>query len=181
MDRPILLTGFEPFLDVQHNPTQALVRALDGRRVRGVPIVGLVLPVTYAGGPAGAVAKAREIHARLVLGFGVAQDRDQVCVEQVGRRTGGLHLDNDGCAAPDLGDGPAEVAATLDAHALAADLGGRVSTDAGGYVCNAWAWTVPQILDVPAAFVHVPSTGVDPERVLSALVQWLGRQTSNNA
>jgi len=174
-----LVTGFEAFLTVERNPTEALVRALDGREVLGVPIVGVVLPVTYAEGPAGAIAAARDVHARLVLGFGVARGRDQVYVEQIGRRTGGPTPDNAGCAVPDLGEGPFEVAATLDADALAADLGGRVSTDAGGYVCNAWAWSVPQALDVPAAFVHVPPSGVAPELVLAALTRWLGRQRSN--
>ena len=52
---------------------------------------------------------------------------------------------------------------------LAQLLDAGVSSDAGGYVCNAWAWTVPQALDAPAAFVHVPPEGMPPERLLAAI------------
>lgn len=167
--RPVLVTGFGAFLGVQDNPTETLAHAVDGAVVAGVPVVGRVLPVTFAAGPSRAVALARALDARLVVGLGVAASRDRVMVEAVGRRGCSTSPDTDGVVLQDLGDGPDEVPATLDPARLAALLGATVSYDAGGYVCNAWAWTVPQALEVPAVFVHVPPSGLDAEVLLAAL------------
>ncbi len=38
----VLLTGFEPFGGESSNPSQAIVRALDGKRLHGHRIVGAV-------------------------------------------------------------------------------------------------------------------------------------------
>lgn len=167
--RPILLTGFGPFLDVRDNPSGRLVEALNGERVDGVPVVGEVIPVTYARGPSMAIERARRLDARLVVGFGVASNRRGVWVEAAGRRRCGGSRDTDGVILEDLGDGPERVAATVDVQRLAEALGAEISDDAGGYVCNAWAWTVPQALAVPAVFVHLPPEGIPVERVRGAL------------
>lgn len=167
--RPILVTGFGAFLGVHDNPTETLARQVDGLVIAGTTVVGRVLPVTFAEGPAQAVALARELDACLVVGLGVASNRDRVMVEAVGRRQCSTSPDTDGVVLQSLGEGPDEVPATLDPERLAALLGAEVSHDAGGYVCNAWAWTVPQALDVPAAFVHVPPAGLDAEVLLAAL------------
>lgn len=171
--RPILLTGFGPFLDVLDNPSGRLVEALDGDVVDGVPVVGEVIPVTYARGPSIAIERARQLDARLVIGFGVASNRRGVWVESSGRRVCGGSPDTDGVVLDELGDGPDRVAASVDVQRLADALGAEISEDAGGYVCNAWAWTVPQALGVPAVFVHLPTDGIDPEVVRRGLKELL--------
>jgi len=171
--RPILITGFGPFLEVADNPTAAIARAVDGRTVAGHPVVGRVLPVTYAGGPPQVVALARALDPVLIVGLGVARSRARVSVERVGRRALGPAPDAEGSCPADLGAGPEVVAATLDPVALARALGADLSDDAGGYVCNAWAWVVPQRCAAPAAFVHVPPCGLDPELLLAGLAALL--------
>lgn len=166
---PILVTGFGPFLDVTDNPSAELVRALDGRRVGKRLVIGRVLPVSYGAGIDEVLCLAVEHRPRLVLGFGVARSRDRVEVERVGRRVGGEVPDAEGVVYSSNGPGPEQVPATLDISALARALDAGISEHAGSYVCNAWAYRVPLHCGVPAAFVHVPPTGLEPERVLKAL------------
>lgn len=164
----ILVTGFGAFPGVVDNPTATLVRAVDGRSVRGRPVIGRVLPVAYERGPDEAVATARSAGAALVVGLGVAVGRERVAVEARAVRV---------CEGPDVdgwcpevpGDGPEVVRSTLDVPALAAALGADVSHDAGRYVCNAWLYRVTRALDVPVGFVHVPPAGLHPERLLTGL------------
>ena len=168
----ILVTGFGPFGGVTDNPSARVVRLVHGRMVGGETVVGRVIPVSYARAPAETLACARTIRPRLVLGIGVATARSRVEVERRAVAGGdGRTPDVDGVVAP-WADGPV-VAATIDASALALALGAHVSDDAGRYVCNAWLHVVASALDVPVGFVHVPSEGLDPERLIAALRQFV--------
>jgi pyroglutamyl-peptidase len=169
MERPILITGFGSFPGVEDNPSGRLATAVDGRRIAGVPVVGRVLPVAWERGPERAITLARSLDARAVVGLGVAQAREGVSVEAVGKRACRAMPDVDGEVRSDLGPGPERVPATLDPRRLATLLGATISEDAGGYVCNAWAWHVPRALSVPAVFVHLPPEGLDPSRLEAAL------------
>lgn len=173
MKRPILVTGFGAFLNVSDNPSARLARQVHGCFVADSIVVGQVLPVTYRGGPGQAVRLARALDARLVVGLGVARSRDGVEVERVGTRACQGTPDVEGLSCTDLGPGPDRVEATLDVERLASALGARVSENAGGYVCNAWAWRVPLELDVPAAFVHIPPEGLAADRLIQGLADLL--------
>lgn len=167
----ILVSGFGPFPGVPDNPTAALARAIDGRRVAGETVVGIVLPVSYARGPAEVIRHAQLLGPRLVVGLGVASQRAKPCVERTGRRAANPERpDVDGVALDRCGDGPEIVRATADVARLAKALKAEISDDAGGYVCNAWLWTVVQALPgTPVAFVHVPPAGLPVDRLLGAL------------
>jgi len=168
----ILVTGFGPFGPVVDNPAARLARAVHGRRTGGETVVGLVIPTSFARGPAATIAAARLVGPRFVIGIGVATTRSGVEVERRAVATGdGRTPDVDGATLDRL-DGPDVVASTLDPERLAAVLGADLSDDAGRYVCNAWLYQVARALDVPVGFVHVPSDGLDPERLLTAL-RWL--------
>ncbi|MEQ1569292.1 MAG: hypothetical protein ABMA64_26885 [Myxococcota bacterium] len=169
----VLVTGFGPFPGVEVNPTETLVRALDGRHLGRARIVGAVLPVSYRRGPAMALAAARGCDAALVLGFGVATARDQVWVERRGRFVARGRPDVDHEEEPDLAPVP-EVRATVDCEALARALGAGLSDDAGDYVCNAWLHRVAHGLAVPVGFVHVPSASIDVERAARAIEALVG-------
>jgi pyroglutamyl-peptidase len=176
LDAPtsVLLTGFGPFPGVPENPSAALVRAVDGRRVRGVVLRGLVLPVSYARGPALALAVARTTGAAAVIGFGVSARATGLEVERRAVRAARPDLaDVDGHALTDLGPGPDTTPATLDADALARALGAVRSDDAGRYVCNAWLYRVSRALPVPVGFVHVPADGADPDELLDGLARFV--------
>ncbi|MFT7521853.1 MAG: pyroglutamyl-peptidase [Kiritimatiellia bacterium] len=168
-ERPILITGFSAFLDVSDNPSGALANAVDGRVVQGVPIVGRILPVSYARAPELTSRWVTELDARAVVGMGVACGRSSVMVERSGGRRCADAADVDGVVLDDLGEGPDRREATLDAQALATALGATVSDDAGGYVCNAWLYRVVGRVVVPAVFIHVPPSGLEPLRLLHAL------------
>ena len=165
---PVLVTGFGPFPGVPTNPTDALVREVDGAVVSGVPVVGRVLPTSFVRGPDGAIAAARELGARLVVGLGVAVSRTAVCVERVGVWVGEGRADVDGSVATCL-EGPETVLASLDVHRLASALGAELSDDAGRYVCNAWLYRVTRSLDVPVGFVHIPPSGITGARLLDGI------------
>lgn len=168
----VLVTGFGPFGAVVDNPAARLARGVDGRRTGGETVVGRVIPVSYARGPDATIAAARMFRPRFVVGIGVATARSGIEVERRAVAIGdGRTPDVDGVVQVRL-DGPDVVAATLDAERLAAALGADLSDDAGHYVCNAWLYRVARALDVPVGFVHVPSAGLDAERLLAAL-RWL--------
>ncbi|HJN73332.1 MAG TPA: hypothetical protein QGF58_05295 [Myxococcota bacterium] len=163
----ILVTGFGPFGELAENPSGALALAVDGCEVRGVPVRGIVLPVSYQRAPCQTADAAA--HARLVVGLGVAPTREGVQVEctAVNRCS---RDDIDGVCPADLGEGAPSLDVRLDVEALAAALGGTLSRDAGSYVCNAWLYTSLRDLAVPAVFVHVASCqALSPGRLLAGL------------
>lgn len=164
----IRLTGFGPFGDVLDNPSATLVRALAGRSIAGHAVDARILPVRWSDGLDAALAGPTPA---LLLGFGVAVSRDTVQVEAVGTR----HRERADIAGrePSDVDGPERVAATVDVPRLAACLGATVSHDAGSYLCNAWAWTIPQRTQAPAAFVHLPPQGADPDGLAAGIARYL--------
>ncbi len=75
--------GFEPFLGLGENPSERVVRALDGKTLGGNEVYGLVLPVAY--GRAGALlsARIRELRPGLVLGTGLYQGSPKLGVTKL--------------------------------------------------------------------------------------------------
>ena len=57
--------------------------------------------------------------------------------------------------------------------ALAAALGVTISDDAGAYVCNAWLYGVLGGTTLPAAFLHLPDQGMDPDALLRGIAVWI--------
>jgi pyroglutamyl-peptidase len=168
----ILLTGFGPFAHHASNPSADLVRAAHGLSVRGHRIVGRVLWVRWDAAVPAALDEALRLRPALMVGFGLAADRDRVTVEAVGRRAR-AGADVEGRWPTPVQDGP-DVPATADVERLAAALGGAVSHDAGTYLCNAWATEVVAAVPCPAAFVHLPPEGLAVGRLLGALDGFLG-------
>lgn len=165
----VLVTGFGPFGHLADNPSAALARAVNGRRVRGHTVIGRVLPVSYARGPAHTLELARWLKPALILGTGVAAQRSEPAVEEVGdARLDPANTDVDGVSLDRL-EGPDSVAATVDVAALAGAIEAPRSRDAGGYVCNAWLYRVASQAKVPVGFVHIPLAGLAPERLLAGI------------
>ena len=169
-----LIVGFGPFDGMEENPAAAVARALDaqvlvspaGRRVR---LVGREIPVSYARGVADTVAAAREVGADFVVGVGVDTGRSDVWVEALARGESGFDADVDGAIREvRLGLVPA----TLHPGRLAAGLGAALSVNAGTYVCNGWLWDTPRALaPIPVGFVHIPRSGIDPDRLAKAVAR----------
>jgi pyroglutamyl-peptidase len=167
----VLVTGFGPFLDVDNNPSGLLARQVDGRRVGPWRVVGLELPVSTARAPALTLMAAHEHGAAAIVGLGLAQRRDRVCVEAMAWPDLDPSLrDIDGVAGARL-PGPASIEARFPCATVAVPLAAVVSRDPGRYVCDAWLYTVCRDgpPGVAVGFVHIPATGLCVERLLLAL------------
>lgn len=169
--KKVLLTGFEPFGGADRNPAWDAVSQVADNPPDGVRIVAACLPVVFSG-LRGRVAALLD-GVDLAIAVGLAAGRRKVSIERVARNQIDARLpDNEGaqpCGVPVVPNGPPSRYSTLPLAVVLerADRAGcevDVSSDAGGFVCNAAMY---QLLDltaatgVPAGFVHVPATGPD--------------------
>lgn len=164
----VLITGFGSFPGVPRNPSLDLIHGLEGKEVAGARLFPHEIPVSWVHGPEHTVTIARELGVDLVIGIGVAMNREAVTVERQARRTWSQTPDTDGLTCSGF-EGPTIVPATLDVERLAEAMGAQVSEDAGEYVCNAWLYHVARDLEVPVGFIHVPAQGMEPERLIAGV------------
>ena len=143
MSRTILVTGFEPFGGEMVNSSWEAARAIDGWRCGDAVVVAVRLPCAYGACVAEFVGAFERLRPEAVLMTGQAARRAVVSVESVARkRSNAAAPDNRGVVCGSAAsDGPATVEASAAARAVAraiCELGvaARVSTNAGGYVCN---------------------------------------------
>ncbi len=176
----VLVTGFGPFRDVVDNPASRAARAVNGRIVRGVRILGIEVPVGYAEGSDATIAAARAAGATAVIGLGRHPNTPVPRVEVLGYNQCFL-ADIQGKEPATLEEGgPERVRTNIDARALSAAIRGRVTEDAGRYVCNAWVYRVTRALakTCQVGFIHVPPTGIDANRLATAIGRlWGSRWT----
>jgi pyroglutamyl-peptidase len=162
MTRRVLVTGFGPFGPNARNPTGEVARALHGRRLNGVEVHGVMLPVSWARAWPELSEAARHLRPNALVAFGVAP-RAGVSFESTARNVRGPLADVDGSAgaraeAIEPG-GPATLASTLPRGRLrCAPLPEVPSDDAGEYLCNYVFYRLLQHLDfIPCrGFVHTP-------------------------
>ena len=163
----LLLTGFEPFGGDVHNPSQALVQAMDGAVVGGLRVVGVVLPCAFGAAPAVLQAALARWQPRLVLALGQAGGRAELSLERVAINLVDARIaDNAGqqpIDVPVVDGGPAAYFSTLPIKPMvqalrAAGLPAGVSHTAGTFVCNQVFYVLQHLLAgaVPAGFMHVP-------------------------
>jgi pyroglutamyl-peptidase len=166
----ILLTGFEPFGTYKDNPSAAVVEALDGRRVDGVPVRGAVLPVHHRETAAVVARLVEEAAPRAIVQLGLAGGRARLALERVAVNVMDFEIaDNAGYRAtgePSVPGGPAAYFSTLPLPTMlealtAAGIPAYVSSTAGTYLCNHTFYTTRHLLEsrrltTPAGFVHLP-------------------------
>ena len=169
-ERVIMVTGFEPFGGEVMNPSQELAKTVDGRRVGGFTVRGVVLPVHHE---QAAVAMARVFHDHdpiAVLHLGLAGGRARIALERVAVNVMDYPIpDNAGyCAAgePCVPGGPPAYFATLPIRdmqqALAADgIPVYISDTAGTYLCNQTLYGTLHRIEqkghrARAGFMHLP-------------------------
>jgi pyroglutamyl-peptidase len=143
--RPILVTGFEPFGGDSVNPSALVARSLDGRRIEGVRVVGLVLPCEF-GRSIDELRTALERHRpQLVLALGLAVGREGFTPERVAINLDDARIaDNAGARPidrPVVARGAAAYFTTLPVKSMAdalrrAGYPAEVSHSAGSFVCN---------------------------------------------
>lgn len=171
----ILISGFAPFLGHAVNPTAWLAERLHGVQVGGAAIVGVQLPVTFAGAVP-ALLDAVEAHRPdAVVMFGLAYDMDVIRPERLALNLDDATApDNDGVIRrnqPIDAAGPMGYWSSLPLDAIIDELEGaglpvKTSRDAGGYICNHLFFGLRHARpDLPAGFIHVPPfpDGLRPE------------------
>jgi pyroglutamyl-peptidase len=171
----VLITGFGPFPGTPFNPSAALAKALARRRrpaLAGIERVVHVFATTYA-----AVDRdlqklfAQKPKPDIVLMFGVAGRRHQLCIETRARNAVSLLFPDASGHRPRRGvirlGGPATLTGNAPFARLAGAVGTRLSRDAGSYLCNYVYWRALEHVRGSrplVQFVHIPPVGTKPLR-----------------
>jgi pyroglutamyl-peptidase len=166
----ILVTGFEPFGAHAVNPSQELVKLLDGRQFGTCAIAGAILPVHHGEAARHVSALLAELAPVAVVHLGLAESRARLALERVALNVMDYPFpDNAGYRAegePCVPEGPAAYFASLPlpeilAALIAEGIPAYLSNTAGTYLCNQTLYgTLHEIamreLTTRAGFVHLP-------------------------
>lgn len=168
-DPTVLLTGFEPFGGETANPSEAIVRALDGQAVEDVRVCGRVLPCRFGEAAVALRDQLGLLRPVLVLALGQASGRTDFSLERVAINLDDARIpDNAGAQPVDrpvVPGAPAAYFSTLPVKAMvaglrAAGLPASVSHSAGTFVCNHVFYALMHALrdrpQVRAGFMHLP-------------------------
>jgi pyroglutamyl-peptidase len=171
VSRHVLLTGFEPFGPHLVNPTELLVRSLEGRIIGGCIVDARVFPVETRPLRDRLTKALHETRPQFVLGLGYAPGRAALAMERVAVNVLDFELP-DASGATRSGEpiedgGPDGRLATVPVREVveawaAGGVPGYVSDSAGTYLCNQWLYEALALgaastPPVPAGFVHVPA------------------------
>ncbi|RLQ94753.1 pyroglutamyl-peptidase I [Falsibacillus albus] len=169
--KTLLLTGFEPFLGHPINPTEQIVKELDGKETGDYQIKGKLLPVDFAEAQGQFVSYMNDLQHDAVISLGLAAGRECITPERVAINIRDGEPDNKGNAHQDAlieENGPAAYFSTLPIRAMveelnAAGLPAKISNTAGTYLCNNIMYSMLHELEsrnmtVPAGFIHVPAS-----------------------
>ena len=171
----VLITGFGPFPGAPFNPSAALAMALARRRrpaLAGIERATHVFATTYASVDRD-LPKLLKQKPDIVLMFGVAGRRRQLCIETRARNAVSLLFPDAGGHRPARGAiklrGPETLAGNAPFARLAGAAGprARLSRDAGRYLCNYVYWRgLEQVRGTRplVQFVHIPPLSVKPRR-----------------
>ncbi|MCP5155242.1 MAG: pyroglutamyl-peptidase I [Ectothiorhodospiraceae bacterium] len=174
----VLLTGFGPFADVDHNPTAAVVARLARGRPSavGARIVAHELPVDYARVGDVVAGLVADVSPDAILLTGLRTSALTVGVERVALNLDDtVEPDNAGRVrrgTPIATSGPPAYISPLDLEPLCAaflerGIAAGISNHAGAYLCNHTYYRTRHLLaatrpQVPCVFVHVPWIGRHP-------------------
>jgi pyroglutamyl-peptidase len=171
----VLITGFGPFPGAPFNPSAALAKALARRRrpaLAGIERAMHVFATTYASVDRDLPKLfAQKQKPDIVLMFGVAGRRRQLCIETRARNAVSLLFPDAGGYRPRHGviklRGPAALTGNAPFARLAGVAGTRLSRDAGRYLCNYVYWrALEQVRGTRplVQFVHIPPVSAKPRR-----------------
>lgn len=169
LDRPILVTGFDPFGEHTHNSSAALVEALAERN--DPELSCRILPTSFRRAGELIETWVDERPAAVVM-LGLAASATALRLERFARnRDDAESADNDGESRRDakiVPFAPEVYASTLPLERFAAALRRlgtpvELSESAGGFLCNHVFYRARHALELrnlgtPCGFVHVPAT-----------------------
>lgn len=166
--KTILVTGFEPFLNLAVNPTEQIATALHGTQYGEYVIAGHVLPVDFTQSEIAFKKLLAEIQPQIVVALGVAAGRHQITPERIAINVKDGEADNEGYKPQDeaiLQQGEdglftnlpiRELVNMLQQHGYPA----KISNSAGTYLCNNIMYTAIKYAkehNKLAGFLHIPA------------------------
>lgn len=170
--KKVLVTGFEPFGEIVKNPSQVLVEKIAcwGRFPDGLEIISEVLPVVYDESISLISELIKKIKPEIILSFGVAAQREDVCIERVALNLKDTHQPDNVGIQPDgeliFPGAPLAYFSNLNLQLLQSKFQShgiptRISNHAGTYICNCVFYTmaheiVSTGLNSLFGFIHVP-------------------------
>ncbi|WP_342641472.1 pyroglutamyl-peptidase I [Rhodoligotrophos ferricapiens] len=166
----ILLTGFQPYGGRQLNPSAEVLRALDGSRIEGATVHGLLLPCSFTAAKDPLEEAIATFRPAVVLSTGLWPGEPMIRLERVAVNRASFEIpDNDGTLMRDDpvdARGPVARAVTLPVGDIIIALRrkgipARVSDTAGTFLCNTTLYRALgacEQVDHPAhcGFVHLP-------------------------
>lgn len=165
-----LLLGFEPFGGEAVNPSQEIVRALDGQVVNGHAVIGAILPVTF-GATLATLENLLDLHRPvLVLALGQAGGCSELALERIAVNLIDARIadneQNRPIDEPVVAGAPAAYLTSLPVKAMLARLRAlgipaALSLSAGTFVCNQVFYALAHLRatrfrDMRGGFLHVP-------------------------
>lgn len=167
--KKVLLTGFEPFLGHELNPTMDVVKALDGKTIGNYKVIGKVLPVTFAESGDELLTYIYEENPDVVISLGLAGGRSHITPERIAINCMDGAKDNNGTQMNGekiIENGEDAIFTTLPIKDMVQALRDAVipvsiSNSAGTYVCNHVMYQSLHYLKqknkvVPTGFIHIP-------------------------
>lgn len=169
----VLVTGYGPFGNTPVNPAEAVARALDGTKVGGAEVTGVVVPNVFFKVLDVVRARIAEVQPDALVMLGEYGGRSMVTVERIAQNLNdgaryGL-ADNDGVILQDeltAPDGPVAYYATLPIRAMVtamrkAGTPADISDTAATFGCNhlmygALHHIAVNRLPIRAGWVHLP-------------------------
>ena len=170
MAKHVLITGFEPFGGDRVNPSELVVRSLDGRLLGGRLVVTRIFPVETRSLRELLEAAIAEESPDLIVGLGLAAGRSAVALERVAVNVldfttpdnVGVMRQNDTIArgGPDARISNMPFEKIIEAW-NANGVPGYVSNSAGTYLCNQLLYEALSLTENTAppalvGFVHLP-------------------------
>lgn len=168
----VLLTGFEPFDGARVNPSQEIVRHLDGWSSPAHRVIGLCLPCAFGEARVRLQQAIDEHEPDVVIALGQAANRPVISLERVALNFIDAPIpDNAGrqpMDCPVVAGSPAAYFSTLPLRMIltrirAVGLPAEISQTAGSYVCNELFYGLMHQLAIQpgrvraAGFIHVPA------------------------
>jgi pyroglutamyl-peptidase len=164
----ILVTGFEPFDDLDDNPTGSVLKLLP-KTFKSHTIKTMLLPVVYGEAFKTVQPVIDAFKPHIILSLGYAHNRTSLSIERVAINVWDSRIsDNKNNHYQDRlikENGPVAYFSTLKVRALVdglnEDINTSISNSAGTYVCNDLMYQMLYYIDqnnlaIDAGFIHVP-------------------------
>jgi pyroglutamyl-peptidase len=162
----ILITGFGPFPNQPVNPSAELIGRLAKEFSHSSQVRAVVLPTEYKAGRAKLEVEMRRFAPDVIICFGVAASSRKPRIETRARNYAATERPDAAGQRPRkteiMNGGPGYLHSRMDHASMAADMNGRLSRDAGDYLCNFIYYNALHAAGDKreAVFIHIP----DPAR-----------------